>query len=113
MMAQDIQSNVQIGSRRYIPLLSQLLQWIVFLYQAGAVVLFIFTLYFANRWLQQPFMGAFYEHTMVFNGTGPAQAELEWSLYSQVEVGEQLLAIDGQAVQDSQSVHDILTIVSR
>jgi signal transduction histidine kinase len=109
MMAQDIQSNAQIGSRRYIPLLSQLLQWIVFLYQAGAVVLFIFTLYFANRWLQQPFLGAFYEHTLVFNGTGVAQAEPEWSLYSQVEVGEQLLAINGQTVKDSQTIRTILT----
>jgi signal transduction histidine kinase len=108
MMAQNIQRNVQLGSRRYISLLNQLLQWIVFLYQAGAVVLFLFTLYFANRWFQQPFLGAMYEHTMVFNGTGPAEPDPAWMLYPQVKVGEQLIAIDGIPVKSSQAVHDIL-----
>jgi signal transduction histidine kinase len=109
MMAQDIQRTVQFGSRRYISLLGQLLQWIVFLYQAGAVILFVLALYFANRWLQQPFIGAFYEHTMIFNGIGPAEADPAWPLFPQVELGEQLVAIDGRVVKSSQAARDILT----
>ncbi|NOH04625.1 MAG: hypothetical protein HND47_22990 [Chloroflexi bacterium] len=82
--------RTRLGFQRYGVLINQVLQWIVFAYQAVAVIVFLLALFFANRWIQQPFLGAFYEHTMVFNGTGPGEADPAWFLYEQVKVGDQL-----------------------
>lgn len=107
-MAQVLQRNMQLGFQRYSSLTSQVLQWIVFAYQAIAVVVFLSGLFLANRWFQQPFMGAFYEHTMVFNGTGPGQADPAWVLYNEVKVGDQLIAVNDMPVRSSAEIRDIL-----
>ncbi len=109
MLAQkSIQRTVQLGFQRYAALISQILQWIVFIYQAVAVVVFLAGLFLANRWFQQPFLGAFYEHTMVFNGTGPAAADPAWALYQQVQVGDQLIAINDMPVRSSAETRQVL-----
>lgn len=108
MASQVLQRNAELGFQRYSILINRILQWIVFAYQGVAVLLFLAALFIANRWFQQPFLGAFYEHTLVFNGTGPDQPEPAWSLFSQVEVGDQLLAIDDMPVRDSGSIREIL-----
>ncbi|MCQ3937548.1 MAG: hypothetical protein DPW18_10950 [Chloroflexi bacterium] len=107
MLAQGVQ-RTRLGFRRYGVLVNQALQWIVFAYQAMAVIVFLLALFFANRWIQQPFLGAFYEHTMVFNGTGPGDSDPAWFLYEQVEVGDRLLAIDGVTVRSAAEVSEIL-----
>ena len=89
-------------------LINQSLQWIVFIYQVIAVILFVLGLFLANRWFQQPFLGAFYEHTLVFNGTGPGDAMPAWALFDQVVVGDQLVAINGIPVKSAEEIHDIL-----
>ena len=109
MMAQGLQRNVQVGFRRYGVVISQILQWIVFAYQAIAVVAFIAGLFIANRWLQQPFIGALYEHTLVFNGTGSSDGGDAWDLYTQVSLGDQLTAINETPVTSSVEVMDILS----
>lgn len=93
---------------RYSALLSQALQWLVFLYQAAAAVLFVLALFLANRWFQQPFLGALYEHTLVFNGAGPAAPDPAWELFRQVEVGDQLIAINDIPVRSSGEIRAIL-----
>ncbi|MBI3151218.1 MAG: GAF domain-containing protein [Chloroflexi bacterium] len=108
MVAQSLQRNEQLGFQRYSVLIGQILQWIVFGYQAAAVVVFLIGLFLANRWLQQPFIGAFYEHTLVFNGTGPDQPDPAWDLYGKVVVGDQLLAINDVPVRSSSEVSEIL-----
>jgi len=108
MMAQSIQRNAQLGFRRYGTLIGQSLQWAVFTYQAIAVIVFLLSLFIANRWFQQPFLGAFYEHTLVFNGTGPAEPDPAWALYTQVTGGDQLLAINDSPVQSTADVNRIL-----
>ncbi len=108
MMVQGMQRGVQVGFRRYGFLISQILQWIVFAYQAMAVVLFLLALYLGNRWFQQPFLGAFYEHTLVFNGTGPEQPDPAWALYDQVRVGDQLIAVNETPVINSIEIRQIL-----
>ena len=75
MIAQNVQRNIQLGFQRYTSLINQALQWIVFIYQAIAVVIFLLGIFWATSWFQQPFIGAFYEHTMVFNGTGPSDPD--------------------------------------
>lgn len=108
MMAQSIQHSVRIGFQRHASLISNILKWIVFAYQVVAAAVFLIGLFLANRYLQQPFIGAFYENTMVFNGTGPDQADPAWALYSEVEIGDQLIAVNGLPVRSSADVRKIL-----
>jgi len=108
MTAQSMQRNIQLGFKRYNTLVNQSLQWIVFAYQAMAVILFLFGLILASRWFKQPFLGAFYEHTLVFNGTGPDDPSREWALYKQVVLGDQLVAINGVAVQSNKQIQSVL-----
>jgi hypothetical protein len=108
MVAQSIPRPAEAGFRRYSAVINQALQWIVLAYQAVAVVFFLIALFLGVRWLQQPFLGAFYEHTMVFNGTGPDAGNPAWALYDQVHVGDQLIAIDGIPVRSSAEVREIL-----
>ena len=108
MTAQSIQPVAQFVYQRKTSLISQVLQWVVFAYQVIAVLIFLGGLFLANRWLQQPFIGAFYEHTLVFNGSGPDQADSAWVLYSKVEVGDQLIAVNDMPVRSSAEVRDIL-----
>ncbi|MDO8754149.1 MAG: hypothetical protein Q7J80_09685, partial [Anaerolineales bacterium] len=108
MTAQSIQPASQFGFQRHGSLINQVLQWVVFAYQAIAVLIFLGGLVLANRWLQQPFIGAFYEHTLVFNGSGPDQADPAWVLYTKVKVGDQLIAVNDMPVRSSAEVRDIL-----
>ena len=109
MMAQGIERNRFQIFQRYNTLMNQILQWIVFTYQAIAIVVFVASLILATRWMQRPFLGAFYEHTMVFNGTGPATPSPEWALFEQVALGEQLVAINGSPVRSDQNVQGVLS----
>jgi len=108
MIAKSMQNNMQLGFQRYKTLINKILQWVVFTYQAIAVVLFILGLVLANRWLQQPFLGALYEHTLVFNGTGPGSAMPAWDLFDQVAIGDQLIAINEMPVKSADDIHAIL-----
>ena len=94
--------------QRYQTLINQILQWILFGYQATAVVLFLVGIYLGIRWIQTPFLGALVEHTLVFNGTGPSTPMEEWELYRQVLVGDQLVAINDTPVQSAEDMQAIL-----
>ena len=101
--------SMQLNFQRYRMSVNHSLQWIVFTYQVIAVILFLFGLYYANNWFQQPFLGALYEHTLVFNGTGPAHNTMPaWNLFDQVVVGDQLIAINGIPVKSAAEIHNIL-----
>jgi len=108
MAANRMQRNMQLSFQRYKTLINNSLQWMVLAYQAIAVVLFFLGLYFANGWLRLPFLGALYEHTLVFNGTGPAESAPEWLLFDQVVVGDQLIAIDEKNVNSAGQIRAIL-----
>ena len=108
MIAQSLQRNEPLGFQRYGALVGRILQWIVFGYQAAAVIIFLAGLFLANRWLQQPFIGAFYEHTLVFNGTGPQEFEPAWALYKEVNLGDRLIFINRTTVGNSREVREIL-----
>jgi len=108
MVSNNAQRNMQLGFQRYKTLINQSLQWMVLVYQAVAVVLFMLGLVLAGRWLSQPFLGALYEHTLVFNGTGPGDVTPAWALFAQVVVGDQLVAIDETPVTSSEEISAIL-----
>ena len=94
--------------QRYNTLINKILLWMLFAYQVIAVAVFAIGLFLAARWFQQPFLGALYEHTLVFNGTGPGESTPEWALFNQVVIGDQLIAINDIGVHNSQEIQSIL-----
>jgi len=92
-------------------LLSRSLQVVVFIYQFIAAAAFIAALFFAASWLKTPFLGAFYEHTMLFNGAGPTEEDApEWELHeADVHLGDQLIAVNNIPVRSASEVQNILS----
>ena len=90
--------------------LSRILQVIVFVYQALAVAALITALFLARGWMDTPFLGAFYEHTLVFNGIAPSHPSEAWDLYNQGEkqAGGQLISVNGVTVRSTADVQKIL-----
>ncbi len=99
---------MQLSLQRSKALVNQALQWGVLAYQAIAILLFFLGLVLANRWISQPFLGALYEHTLVFNGTGPGNDSPAWALVDQVDIGDQLAVIDGASVKSAGDIRTIL-----
>ena len=96
-------------SQRFYEISSKVTQYIVLGYQAVAVIVFIAGLYFAYDWLKNPFIGGFFEHTMVLNGTDTYDASQEWGMYAQhFHLGDQLLAVDDNPVHSSDDLKNIL-----
>ena len=97
-------------SNRSNTYINQALQAIAFAYQFLAVVVFITALFLANWWLSTPFLGAFYEHTMVFNGVVPTGPDGSWDLRNQgIQLGDQLISVNGQAVHNTFEVQSVLS----
>jgi len=94
--------------RRSNVTLDQILQILVLTYQVVAVVVFVAGIYLGSQWIKTPFIGAFYEHTMIFNGVGPVDPSEAWGLYRQVNLGDQLLSVNQQTVRSTGEVQRIL-----
>ena len=88
--------------------LDHILQILVLGYQAIAVIVFVAGIYLGSQWIKTPFVGAFYEHTMVFNGVGPAEPSEAWELFGKVRLGDQLIAVNNQPVRSTGEVRQIL-----
>ena len=93
--------------------IDKVLETSVLIYQAIAVITFIAIPILAFQWWQTPFIGAFVEHSMIFNGIGPTRESTEdnrWELFiSEVELGDQLIAIDGQNVTSAGEIKESLS----
>ncbi|HUI88551.1 MAG TPA: GAF domain-containing protein [Anaerolineales bacterium] len=99
-LSSSVRSNTSIN---------QALQAVAFVYQFLAVATFIAAFFLANWWMSFPFLGAFYEHTMVFNGVVPTGTDASWDLNNQgVKLGDQLISVNGQAVHNTFDVQNIL-----
>jgi signal transduction histidine kinase/putative methionine-R-sulfoxide reductase with GAF domain len=98
---------------RFNLILSRVLQWVVLIYQAIAVVVFIASIFLAYDWLKNPFLGGFVEQTLVLNGSDTSEAGKHWSLYAQgFRLGDQLISVDGLMVSDSEDLDDVLESLS-
>jgi len=98
-----------IQSMRFNLTLNKILQLIVLAYQTIAVAIFMAALVFAYFWLQTPFLGAFFEPTMVRSPAGPTRSSEAWQLYNQgVAHGDQLLSVAGGEIHNAQGVEQIL-----
>ena len=96
-------------TNRSTTIINQTLQGITFVYQLVAVATFITALFLANWWMSFPFIGAFYEQTMVFNGVVPTGSDPSWDLHNQgIKLGDQLVSVNGQAVHSTIEVQHIL-----
>jgi len=96
-------------SQRTQAILSRALQVVVLVYQAAAVLIFISALYLAASWLRNPFLGGFFEHTFVLNGSNTSQEGKSWAMYTLgFDVGDQLLTVDGSRVTTANQLKDIL-----
>ncbi|HAV77999.1 MAG TPA: hypothetical protein DCX53_11675, partial [Anaerolineae bacterium] len=110
-------------SERTKAVVNRLLQAVVLVYQAVAVVVFISTLTMAGEWLRTPFIGGFFEHTLVLNGSDTSEDDKSWAMYKQgFKVGDQLISVDGtpivnsdqlSGILNSYSVNDIVNVVIR
>lgn len=97
--------------RRWLP------QGIALFYLLVGLIAYLVAPFMALRWIQTPFLGAFLEQTLIFNGAGPTGVGQDWSAYNQglhlTKVGgrtvyNQLQAIDGQPVRNEQEIRAIL-----
>ena len=96
-------------SQKTQAVVNRILQAVVLVYQAIAVVVFISILTTAGDWLKTPFIGGFFEHTLVLNGSDTSEENKSWAMYEQgYDVGDQLISVDGIAVQTSGQLKEIL-----
>jgi signal transduction histidine kinase len=77
-------------------------QSIVLVYQVLAAVVFIVSLFAAYGWLKNPFIGGFFEQTMVFNESVSREPGQEWALQAAgFKLGDQLVSVAGHQIQNS------------
>ena len=97
-------------SIRFNLTLSKILQLIVLLYQSIAVIIFIAALIFAYKWLQEPFLGTFFEPTMLSSPSAPGRPSDAWQLYNQgVRHGDQLLSVAGKEIRSARDLERVLS----
>ena len=90
--------------------LSRILQWLVLVYQTIAVVVFLASLYLAYDWLKNPFIGGFFEQTLVLNGVNTTEAGQEWALYADgFGLRDQLISVDGQRILNANDLNAVLS----
>jgi len=98
-----------IQSMRFNLTLSKILQLIVLVYQTIAVAIFMAALVFAYFWLQVPFLGAFFEPTMVMSPVGPQSTGNTWGLYNQgARYDDQLLSVSGEEISNANELEQVL-----
>ena len=89
--------------------LNRVTQAVVLVYQAIAAVVFIGSLYQAYEWLQNPFLGGFFEHTMVLNGSDTSVKDSNWAMYQQgFQLRDQLISVDGVRVKSAEELENVL-----
>ena len=90
-----------LQSLRFNLTLSKVLQIIVLIYQTIAVAIFMAALVFAYNWLQKPFLGAFFEPTMIMSPVGPRSSSDTWGLYNQgARYDNQLISVSGEKISN-------------
>lgn len=106
MTAQSLPRTSIQNMFRSSSLLSQVLQWIVLIYQVVAVILVIGGIISGILWINEPFIGVFYEHTLVFNDSGAEGPA--WAFNDQVVSEDQLIAVNNIPVQSYSDVRNVL-----
>src|SRR5262245_53962126 len=96
-------------SQRFYEVTNRTTQFLVFGYQALAVIVFIAGLYLSYGWLSDPFIGGFFKHTFILNGTDTRQSGKHWALYELgFRQGDQLISVNGTPIKSSNDLKNIL-----
>ena len=95
-------------SERLNHITNRILQGIVLAYQGLALVIFVIIPFLADNWLRIPFIGAFVEQTLVFNGVGPGGFDDAWYLFQKVELGDRLVEITGLELRSTEDLVVVL-----
>ena len=97
-------------SQRFYDVTNRATQFLVFGYQALAVIVFIGGLYLSYSWLSNPFIGGFLEHTFILNGTETREPGKQWALYELgFKQGDQLVSVNGKHITNSNDLKNILS----
>ena len=108
MKAQVAQSGLIEKTMPANKLLNNILTWIVLIYQTVAVFVFFACIYLALGWIKEPFIGSFYEHTLIFVDTGPVETGSAWEFNALVASGDQLIAVNHEPVRNQSDVRAII-----
>ena len=96
-------------SNRFNTVFNTLTQAIVLIYQALAVLVFVVSLFSAYAWLKNPFMGGFFEQTMVMNESVTREAGKQWALEANgFQLGDQLVSVDGHSISNATDLRETL-----
>lgn len=96
-------------SNRFNTFTSTATQYIVLAYQILAVIVFIASLFSAYVWLTNPFLGGFFEQTMVLNGSVTREPGAQWALEAAgFGLGDQLISVAGRPIVDSADLRSTL-----
>src|ERR1043165_550480 len=90
--------------------LSKATQAIVLVYQGIAALIFIASLLAGYNWLRKPFIGGFFEQTMVMNDAQTREAGKQWALSAQgFQPGDQLISVNGQQIASARDLERTLS----
>ena len=79
---------------RFDAITNTIMQTIVLVYQVLAAVVFVVSLLSAYGWLKNPFIGGFFEQTMVLNESVTREPGQEWALQEAgFRLGDQLVSV--------------------
>ncbi len=84
-------------------------RWMTLLYLIVMAGVALWAGFRAIAWQNEPFLGAFLEHSLVLNGVGPVDPGPAWELYRLEDTfGPQLVAINNENVQNERRYHEVL-----
>ena len=84
-------------------------QYIVLVYQILAVIVFVASLFSAYAWLTNPFIGGFFEQTMVLNGSVTREPGEQWELEAAgFGLGDQLVSVADRPISNSGDLRSAL-----
>ena len=97
-------------SEHFNSLTNRILPIVVLAYQGLALMAFLVLPFLAYRWMQTPFLGAFVEQTMVFNGVGQETPPDAWQLYldKPLRLNYQIVEVNGKDVYNSTDIQNAL-----
>src|SRR5512145_2180518 len=96
-------------SNRFNTIVSAVTQSVVLIYQVIAVIIFVVSLFSAYAWLKNPFIGGFFEQTLILNGSDTREAGEHWALYDKgFKLGDQLVSVAGTPISNSTDLLEAL-----
>lgn len=108
-MRSEVSLPTMYQSNRFNTILSTITQSVVFVYQIIAVLVFVASLFAAYAWLKNPFMGGFFEQTMVLNESITREPGKQWALHEQgFRFGDQLESVAGLPVRSAGDLRTVL-----